>query len=577
MMKYISLILLLVSSTLTAQGNKVKNLLDRPKITPKPYQWTTNHMQVGVRWQPFIGRPKNNAADALRPVISQFSSYVQFWVSWASMEPTQAHCDYKNKPSAGLQAIEKAVGHCNKLGLKVEFVFFHAPAWATIEGKSGGHRPKPGLYEKYVRRIATHFKGRVHAYQLAHEANLQGMMKGADMDFYINDVFINGAKTVRSIYDAAPRTPVLISTSGMSPCEGCGTTMGLGSKGGKAVNTFYDMLTATPELMKSVDALNLNISDQNDGYGNMDGHYVTSCWGNYDLVRGKLDSRGYASRGILASESWISWDGSGQAVDVNGDGVKNEKDAYEKTITIFGQCLERGLNTMNLPWSDNSSGWSMGLTKRLDYNGRVKKLRPDIVVPSNNSGPDVVTRKLGLPGNDENFTIRDGSGYVFTVNDYINPRDPNHLHYYIWRWYAQIAGGSDEVIRHAKAGESGNDIVVTGRGFTGNERYRISSYNRSRNTFTVLIYASGANGKTSAKVTIPATLRSEAYGGEGFADGATYIARVISKEINRVNGSDQNVNYQESKPVKVANGLLNVSLKSMQTFTTIEFMRVNKR
>lgn len=219
----------------------------------------------------------------------------------------------------------------------------------------------------------------------------------------------------------------------------------------------------------------------------------------------------------------------------------------------------------------------MVLTKRLDYNGRVKKLRPDIVVPSNNSEPDVVTRKLGLPGNDENFTIRDGSGYVFTVNDYINPRDPNHLHYYIWRWYAQIAGGSDEVIRHAKAGESGNDIVVTGRGFTGNERYRISSYNRSRNTFTVLIYASGANGKTSAKVTIPATLRSEAYGGEGFADGATYIARVISKEINRVNGSDQNVNYQESKPVKVANGLLNVSLKSMQTFTTIEFMRVNKQ
>lgn len=575
-MKYFLPILLLMVSTLLAQENKVSSLLDRPKVAVKPYPWTTDHMQIGVRWQPFIGRPKNNAADATRAVIAKDSSYVQFWVSWSSMEPTQAHCDYKNKPSAGLQEIEKAVDHCNKLGLKVEFVFFHAPAWATIEGKPGGHRPKPGLYEQFVKRIATHFKGRAHAYQLAHEANLQGMMNGADMDFYLNDVFIKGARTVRSVYNAAPRTPVLVSTSGMSPCEGCGTTMGLGVKGGKAVNTFYDMLTATPELMKLVDALNLNISDQNDGYGNMDGHYVTSCWGNYELVRGKLDSRGYASKGVLAAESWISWDGSGQAIDVNGDGIKNEKDAYERAITIFGQCLERGLNTMNLPWSDNSSGWAMGLTKRLDYNGRIKKLQPEIVVPSTNGGPDVVTRKLALRGNDEKFTIHDGSGYVFTVDDYINPGDPNHLHYYIWRWYAQIAGGSDECVRHARAGQSGNDIVVTGRGFTGNERYRISSYNRSRNSFTVLIYSGGANGKTSTKVTIPATVQSGAFKGEGFNGKDTYQARIITKEISRENGSDQQVNYHESKSAQVSNGQLTVAVPSMRRFTAIEFVRVTK-
>ena len=53
-------------------------------------------------------------------------------------------------------------------------------------------------------------------------------------------------------------------------------------------------------------------------------------------------------------------------------------------------------------------------------------------------------------------------GNVFTIDDYINPPDPNHLHYYIWRWFSQIAAGTDEVIRHAVAGEVGNDIAVTG-------------------------------------------------------------------------------------------------------------------
>ena len=72
------------------------------------------------------------------------------------------------------------------------------------------------------------------------------------------------------------------------------------------------------------------------------------------------------------------------------------------------------------------------------------------------------------------------------------PPDPNHLHYYVWKWYAQISGGSDEVIRHALAGEKGNDIKVTGKGFEGKERYRIASWNRTRKRFTVLVHAVAA-------------------------------------------------------------------------------------
>ena len=195
-------------------------------------------MHVGVRWQPFIGRPQANAYDATRPVIASDSSYVQFWASWAAIEPTPAHTDYKKNPSPGLQAIERAVDVCNAKGLKVEFVFFHCPAWASESGKAGGFKPKDGLFEGYVKRIATHFKGRVHAYQLSHEANLQGLMQGADIDFIINDILLKGAQTIRSVYEAEPAVPVLVSTTGMSPCEPCAAMKGLDGKGATSRQSF---------------------------------------------------------------------------------------------------------------------------------------------------------------------------------------------------------------------------------------------------------------------------------------------------------------------------------------------------
>jgi len=563
----------------------ISNFLDSPRDSKShsDYEWTTSHMHVGVRWQPFYSRPGANEYDASRPILANESSYVQFWVSWAAMEPTEANTDYKKSPSPSFREIERAVDVCHKRGVKVEFVFFHSPAWATESGRAGGYKPKDGLFEGFVERIATHFKGRVHAYQLTHEANLQGLMKGADINFIIEDILTKGAETIRKVYEAEPATPVLVSTTGMSPCQRCPTTKGLNGVGATAASHFYDLMIKSPDLMQTVDALNLNVTDQNDGYGMIDDKIIPSTWGNYDLVRKKLDDANYESKSVLSSESWISWDNGGSARDVNGDGVKDEKDAYIKTITVFGQCLERGLNTMNLPWSDNSSSWAMGLTKRHDYNGRIKKLKPEIVVDAIDGGPGVVTNKVSLRGNDDNFTIHKGSGNVFTAANYIVPGDPNHLHYYVWRWYAQITSGADEVIRHAVAGEPGNDITVTGKAFQGNERYRIASYNRTKKKFTVLIYASDADGDEAATVSIPARIQTGRHNnndgsridfrGEGFADGDSHYARIITKDISIEDGSDVDPVYLDSVVGKVKNGVLTVTVPKMNRFTAIEFLK----
>ena len=547
------------------------------------YEWTTDHIQVGVRWQPFAGFLENNAYDARRPVIAQESGYAQFWVNWAAAEPEEKNTDYSSHMSPELRAIEQAVDACVAKGLKVELVFWHCPAWASASGQAGGWKPKRDEFKKFATRIARHFKSRVDSYQLYHEANQKVMMQDGNIDEMMKEIFVKGAQAIRKIYNESPARPVLISTSGISPCEACPVLGGLKGTGAVAALDFYDRLIANKKLMSLVDALNMNVSDHYDGYGSMDGSRIPSVWANYDLVRERLDAAGYRNKKILASESWVVWDNGPSAVDANGDGEVNEQDAYAKTVTILGRCLERGLNTINLPWSDNSSGWAMGLTKRRDYNGRVKKLRPDIVIPASDGGADIVTRKIDPRGTDRSFIIRDGEEKIFTQANYIDPANPNHLHYYIWRWYAKIAGATDQVIRHALAGEVGNDIGVVGLGFTGSERYRIASYNRTQKRFTVLLYASGATGKSWAIVKIPAKIQTGAvynnkhskidFRGEGFKEGERYDVRIETKNIDQTTGADVDVRILKKHGLIVKDGQLEAPIESLNKFTTVTFTR----
>jgi hypothetical protein len=541
-------------------------------------------MHIGVRWQPF-GLKNCEIYDANRPLIKEHSSYAQFWVSWNAAEPNPQNTDYKKHMSGYLQAIDHAVNLCVERDVHAELVMWHCPAWASENGKGGAWKPRVGEYPKFVSRMAEHFKGRVGAYQLYHEVNLQGMMNEADMNFIKDEIFTNGAKAIRSVYNREPQAHVIVSTSGTSPCQPCGAREGLKGVGAVAVDDYYDQLVADKELMAQVDALNLNISDHFNGYGMMDGALIPNCWTQYDLARGKLDAANYRSKKILSSESWICWDASGNNHDVNADGKKDERDAFEKTITIFGKVLERGLNTVNMPWCDNSSRWSMGLTKRVDYSGQIKKLKPEWVIPSNNDGPDVVVRKLGIHGPEEKLKPHEvpESGLRFTEKNYINPGDPNHLHYYIWRWYSQIAGGSDEVIRHAIAGERGNDITTNGNGLTGNEQYKLSSYNRTKRSFTVLVYANGASGTGSLEVSIPSTIQDGEYynnefskidfRGEGFRNGAKYNVSTITKDINNTTGKDENVSSGGSRNQVVRDGVLKVRIGKLRKFTKIVFTK----
>jgi len=286
----------------------------------------------------------------------------------------------------------------------------------------------------------------------------------------MSEIFIEGGKAVRAVYEAQPAMPILVTTSGMSPCTGCPTLEGLGFdedgdalKGGAAANSYLNFLMQNSELMNLVDGVNINVTDHNGGYGFMDPAYFPHTWGGYDLLRSKLDNYGHGTKTILSAESWISWADAGNSnltPDINGDGIVNEADAYEKAITIMGRTLERGLNTVNFPWRNNSSAWSMGLTKQRDYDGSYEQLDPTIVSPATDGGSKIVVRKNAGIRTDENDNdyVDEDVARPFDITDHANPNDANQLHYYIWKWYSQISSGSDEAIRHAIKGELNNDI-----------------------------------------------------------------------------------------------------------------------
>jgi len=557
-------------------------------VYAKPaYEWTTDHMHVGVRWQPSVSRPLNNAYELTRPILAEHSSYVMFWVAWPQIEPNAKNCDYQKHPSGGLKMFDEVVSAANRDGLFVEFVFFGFPGWAAEVAPNGEKRPKPDHFSGFMKRLATHFKGRVHSWQLGHETNLKSILPGADVEFLHNEIFIKGAKAVRGVYNQEPALPVLISTSGTSPCEGCPVIGGLDGRGGRAVNDYLEQKVKNQTLMELVDCLNINVSDHHDGYGMMDGSFVTSTWGNYDLLRQKMDREGYGLMPIVSAEAWVNWDDGNLgtmilSADVNGDGVRNEIDGFYKTLTLMGRCMERGMNVMNFLWTDNESPWSMGLTKRRDYNGRVGELRPDLIIPASDGGPAVITRKVSLRGGDHSFTVADGQGEIFTIEDYQVPSDPNHLMYYVWQWFAQAGGGRDEVIRHALAGEVGNDLIVSGQGYTGNERYRVSTWNRTQKRFTNLIYSSGGSGTTPAEIRIPATVQAgkrfnhaksrKSFQGEGFRDGSFYKVDITTKNINSSTGEDEDVELMELGPYRVRDGILTAKIPRLNKFTKVDFI-----
>ena len=540
-------------------GPGIADLFERDG-PPPVYQATRNHMHVGFRWQPYRQQPKNSEADIKRE-LGKVGSYSSFWYMSLHTLPEKKNMDYANHPSDTARAIRHAVKLCKERGIKTELVIWQVPLWINGGKVYDDFNKKPpdeqAIYDM-VKATVEWFGEDVDYYGIFHEANHPKYWDGNFDE--LMDLFILPATRAIRDYEKETGDKKVISTAGLSPSRNC--------------KEWYDVQLKSKELMGMIDNFALNLSDFNNGWGGGLLTWVSSVWSQMEYMDKRLNEEGFPDKGLVAAESWICWDGRKTTHGPEGSG-----DTVESTLRIFGECLQRGLSLANLPWADNNSAWTMGLTKRLDYNGRLAELGEKLN-PNFTGGPAIATRKLNLIGSDEKFTIQNDVPAISRNKfgaPYAVPDDPNHTHYYIWRWFAQLSAGQNECIHHAIAGEEENDITLTevdDRNFM-----RISSYDRTEDRFIVLVARRKAKrNPEDITISIPATIqKGERYNrdgkfvGEGFAEGEKVRVRWITEDVEPKTGYRQNRKSGDTDLIEVKNGKLTFRLPAANRLTSIVF------
>ena len=541
------------------EGPGIVGFFDREGPAPA-YEATRNHVHVGFRWQPYPNQPKNSEADIERE-LGKVASYSSFWYMSLHTIPQKKNLDYANHPSRDALAIRHAVKLCKAKGIKTELVLWQVPLWMN-GGKSYPDFNKlppddQAIYDM-VKATVEWFGEDVDYYAIFHEANHPKYWEGSWDQ--LMDLFILPAARAISDYEKETGDTKVISTAGLSPSRNC--------------KKWYDVQLESPELMGLIDNFALNLSDFNNGWGGGIPTWVNSVWGQIEYMDRRLHEEGYSDKGIVAAESWICWDGKRTVHGPEGSG-----DTVESTLRIFGECIQRGLSLANLPWTDNNSAWTMGLTKRLDYNGRLallgEKLNTNFM-----GGSAIATRKLNLMGSDEKFIIKNDSSAIAQNKfgaPYAVPDDPNHTHYYIWRWFAQLSAGQNECVHHAVAGDEGNDILLTG--VKDKDFMRMSSYDRTADRFIVLVAQRKGKKETSElSISIPASIqkgsrynRDGKFVGEGFSEGERVRVLWTTEDIEPKTGYRKNKASGESSLVKVTNGQLTFIIPQSRRLTSVIF------
>ena len=541
------------------KGPGIVGFFDSKGSSPS-YEVTRNHVHVGFRWQPYPNQPENSEADIERD-LGKVASYSSFWYMSLHTLPQKKNLDYANHPSKDALAIRHAVKLCKAKGIKTELVLWQVPLWMN-GGKTypdfNKLPPNEEAIYDMVKATVEWFGEDVDYYAIFHEANHPKYWDGS-WDELMKLFMLPAARAIRD-YEKKTGDTKIVSTAGLSPSRDC--------------KRWYNVQLESAELMSMIDNFALNLSDFNNGWGGGIPTWVTSVWSQIEYMDQRLHEEGYSDKGIVAAESWICWDGKRTVHGPEGSG-----DTVESTLRIFGECIQRGLSLTNLPWADNNSAWTMGLTKRLDYNGRLAELGEKLN-PNFTGGHAIATRKLNLIGSDEKFTIQNDVPAISHNKfgaPYAVPDDPNHTHYYIWRWFAQLSAGQNECIHHAIAGEEGNDIEL--KEVDDEDFMRMCSYDRTEDRFIVLIARRKANrDPEDMTISIPARIqkgkrynRDNQFVGEGFTEGEKFRVRWTTEDVEPKTGYRQNKKSGETDLTEIKDGKLTFRLPKANRLSSIVF------
>ncbi len=301
--------------------------------------------------------------DPVRHWPSQPFGWWRMWdanVDWARVEPAAGVFDFS--------LLDQYVALAAQHNVKIIYVLGNTPAWASTdpthvgtEGVAGGTAPPVQLqdWQSFVQAVATRYKGRIAAYEVWNEANLNGYWTGS-----VSEMMQLVQSAYATIKHADPAATVLAPS--VVAGSGLDWLSQFLSSGGNAVTDaiayhLYDT-AKLPEQAVSFDQQVLAIAQQ-WGKDVWDTEVGWGPWGTFD----ERESAAFLARTFILQTAqgvthivWYAWDDRGPWVHL----FLLESDLQTPTLAAmaFGQVqtwLEGSMTTCS---SQSDDTWECTLT-----------------------------------------------------------------------------------------------------------------------------------------------------------------------------------------------------------------------
>jgi hypothetical protein len=134
--------------------------------------------------------------------------------TWAQLEPEKGNWDWR--------MLDKTVGLAESHGVEVLYTMGRSPQWASARPRERGENPNapPGGmaepknledWKNYVRTVATRYKGRIKAYEIWNEPNLENFYSGTPL------AMVNLAREAYAVLKEVDPSITVISPSAVGP------------------------------------------------------------------------------------------------------------------------------------------------------------------------------------------------------------------------------------------------------------------------------------------------------------------------------------------------------------------------
>ncbi len=160
---------------------------------------------VGFAFGMIVNIDPQNPSQATTSVQDLGMTWVKIPVSWASMELTKGSIDFSK--------LDAQVNALNGAGVKILLMVSSAPDWARPTTAESGPPNDPADYANFVSQLASHYQGKVLAYEIWNEPNIRREWSGRPLSAASYVELLRQAYTALKKVDPS----LIVVSAGLSP------------------------------------------------------------------------------------------------------------------------------------------------------------------------------------------------------------------------------------------------------------------------------------------------------------------------------------------------------------------------